>query len=91
MEHRPAIGLDSYDWFFPSQDTMPKGGFALQLRLGASACTIKEIDLLVLGEVQEILPRLREAGTINLGGWYVFEVMDTTHSGTQEIGGQRYP
>lgn len=27
MELRPEIGLDSYDRFFPSQDTMPKGGF----------------------------------------------------------------
>jgi superfamily II DNA or RNA helicase len=27
MERRPEIGLDSYDRFFPSQDTMPKGGF----------------------------------------------------------------
>jgi superfamily II DNA or RNA helicase len=27
MEHRPEIGLDSYDRFFPNQDTMPKGGF----------------------------------------------------------------
>jgi superfamily II DNA or RNA helicase len=27
MEHRPEIGLDSYDRFFPSQDTMPVGGF----------------------------------------------------------------
>lgn len=27
MEFRPEIGLDSYDRFFPSQDTMPKGGF----------------------------------------------------------------
>jgi len=27
MEHRPEIGLDSYDRFFPSQDTLPKGGF----------------------------------------------------------------
>ena len=26
MEHRPEIGLDSYDRFFPSQDTLPKGG-----------------------------------------------------------------
>lgn len=26
MEHRPEIGLDSYDRFFPNQDTMPKGG-----------------------------------------------------------------
>ena len=27
IEHRPEIGLDSYDRFFPSQDTLPKGGF----------------------------------------------------------------
>lgn len=27
MEHRHQIGLDSYDRFFPNQDTLPKGGF----------------------------------------------------------------
>lgn len=27
MEKRPEIGFDSYDRFFPSQDTLPKGGF----------------------------------------------------------------
>jgi hypothetical protein len=27
MERRPDIGLDSYDRFFPNQDTMPHGGF----------------------------------------------------------------
>jgi len=27
MERRPQVGLDSYDRFFPSQDTLPKGGF----------------------------------------------------------------
>ncbi len=27
MENRPDIGLDSYDRFFPNQDTMPQGGF----------------------------------------------------------------
>jgi superfamily II DNA or RNA helicase len=27
MERRPQIGFDSYDRFFPNQDTMPKGGF----------------------------------------------------------------
>lgn len=27
IERRHQIGLDSYDRFFPSQDTMPKGGF----------------------------------------------------------------
>jgi superfamily II DNA or RNA helicase len=27
MEQRPEIGFDSYDRLFPSQDTLPKGGF----------------------------------------------------------------
>lgn len=27
MERRPEIGFDSYDRFFPNQDTMPRGGF----------------------------------------------------------------
>lgn len=27
MEYRPEIGFDSYDRFFPNQDTLPKGGF----------------------------------------------------------------
>ncbi|MEO2026923.1 MAG: DEAD/DEAH box helicase family protein [Fuerstiella sp.] len=27
MERQPEIGLDSYDRFFPSQDTLPRGGF----------------------------------------------------------------
>ncbi len=27
MERRPDIGLDSYDRFFPNQDTIPQGGF----------------------------------------------------------------
>lgn len=38
MEWRPDIGLDSYDRLFPSQDTMPLGGFgnliALPLQKG---------------------------------------------------------
>jgi superfamily II DNA or RNA helicase/very-short-patch-repair endonuclease len=27
MEHRPEIGLSSYDRLFPNQDTLPQGGF----------------------------------------------------------------
>ncbi len=42
MERRPDIGLDSYDRFFPNQDTLPKGGFgnliALPLQKKARAC-----------------------------------------------------
>lgn len=39
MEGRPDMGLDSYDRLFPSQDTLPQGGFgnliALPLQKGA--------------------------------------------------------
>jgi superfamily II DNA or RNA helicase/very-short-patch-repair endonuclease len=42
MEQRPEIGLDSYDRFFPNQDTLPKGGFgnliALPLQKRPRAC-----------------------------------------------------
>ena len=27
MDRRPELGLESYDRFFPSQDTLPSGGF----------------------------------------------------------------
>jgi superfamily II DNA or RNA helicase len=33
MEKLPQLGLDSYDRFFPSQDTMPKGGFGSLIAL----------------------------------------------------------
>jgi hypothetical protein len=42
MERRPDIGLDSYDRFFPNQDTLPQGGFgnliALPLQKGPREC-----------------------------------------------------
>jgi hypothetical protein len=48
MERRHQLGLDSYDRFFPNQDTMPKGGFgnliALPLQFAprkrATACSL---------------------------------------------------
>jgi len=33
MERRPEIGLNSYDRFFPSQDTLPRGGFGSLIAL----------------------------------------------------------
>jgi superfamily II DNA or RNA helicase len=33
MDRHPQLGLDSYDRFFPSQDTMPKGGFGSLIAL----------------------------------------------------------
>jgi hypothetical protein len=33
MEHRPELGLKSYDRLFPNQDTLPKGGFGNRIAL----------------------------------------------------------
>jgi superfamily II DNA or RNA helicase len=33
MDRRPDIGLDSYDRFFPNQDTLPQGGFGSLIAL----------------------------------------------------------
>ncbi len=42
MERRPDVGLDSYDRFFPNQDTLPQGGFgnliALPLQKQSREC-----------------------------------------------------
>ena len=39
MERRPDIGLDSYDRFFPNQDTLPQGGFGNSDRPAAAEAT----------------------------------------------------
>jgi hypothetical protein len=67
-----------------------KGGFALQLRLGDRARTTKDIDLLATREVQEIYPHLRDAGALDHGDWFSFEVMDSNPSDIDDIGGLRY-
>ena len=33
LDRRPEIGLDSFDLFFPNQDTLPKGGFGSLIAL----------------------------------------------------------
>jgi superfamily II DNA or RNA helicase/very-short-patch-repair endonuclease len=38
MERRPDIGFDSYDRFFPSQDTLPHGGFGNLIALPLQKC-----------------------------------------------------
>ena len=37
MEFRPELGFDSYDRFFPSQDTLPRGGFGNLIALPIQA------------------------------------------------------
>jgi superfamily II DNA or RNA helicase len=50
MERRPEIGLDSYDRLFPSQDTLPKGGFGNLIALPLQRKPRKEGNSLFLDE-----------------------------------------
>ncbi len=72
------------------EEWVVKGGLALQLRLGERARTTKDIDLLLLVQLQEIFPRLREAGVRDLADWFVFEVSSVTRPTADEFGGNRY-
>ncbi len=67
-----------------------KGGLALQLRLGERARTTKDIDLLMLVQADEIYPRLRAAGQLDLEDWFSFEVANAAQSTTDDFGGTRY-
>jgi hypothetical protein len=82
-----------------------KGGFALELRL-ARARTTKDVDLRIVGPTADLLPKLQEAGRVDLGDWLAFNVVpDPVHpviegegavySGQRfrveaELGGSRY-
>ena len=50
MQRRPEIGLDSYDRFFPSQDTLPKGGFGNLIALPLQKKPREEGNSLFLDE-----------------------------------------
>lgn len=51
MEQRPDIGFDSYDRFFPSQDTMPRGGFGNLIALPLQKKPREKGDTLFLNEL----------------------------------------
>ncbi|HEY42931.1 MAG TPA: nucleotidyl transferase AbiEii/AbiGii toxin family protein [Anaerolineae bacterium] len=51
-----------------------KGGFALQLRIGDKSRTTKDIDLLLRIRPEESHAFLRNAGSLELGDWFQFEV-----------------
>ena len=50
MERRHELGLDSYDRLFPSQDTMPKGGFGNLIALPLQAGPRRQGNSLFLDE-----------------------------------------
>ena len=68
-----------------------KGGFALQLRLGEKVRTTKDIDMLALMPTQDVYPLLRQAGLIDLGDWFLYEVAHSEENNTDDFGGLRFP
>ena len=44
MDHRPDLGFRSYDRFFPSQDTLPHGGFGNLIALPLQGQPRKSVD-----------------------------------------------
>ncbi len=56
MERRHQIGLDSYDRFFPSQDTMPKGGFGNLIALPLQRVPAEKGNSVFVNEAFEPYP-----------------------------------
>ena len=50
MDHRPDIGLKSYDRLFPNQDTLPKGGFGNLIALPLQGASRKAGHTVFLGD-----------------------------------------
>lgn len=56
MERRHQIGLDSYDRFFPSQDTMPKGGVGNLIALPLQRVPAEKDNSVFVNETFEPYP-----------------------------------
>ncbi len=56
MEQRPDVGLDSYDRFFPNQDTLPKGGFGNLIALPLQNGSRKQGNSLFVDETFHAYP-----------------------------------
>lgn len=67
-----------------------KGGFAIQLRLMDKARTTKDIDLLALAELPDVLVLLRKAGGFDLKDWFRFEVEPGEDQTLEPFGGSRF-
>jgi len=66
-----------------------KGGLALELRFHR-ARTTKDIDLRATGQASEILPRLQEAGRLDLGDFLTYEVSADPEHPTIQAEGMEY-
>ena len=67
-----------------------KGGFVMQLRIGDRARTTKDIDLLATGPRQDIHSSLQNAGALDIGDWFEFEVGEGSGIPPVGFGGMRF-
>ena len=63
MESRPEIGLSSYDRLFPSQDTLPQGGFGNLIALPLQRRARERANTVFLGE--DFLPYADQFGYLS--------------------------
>jgi superfamily II DNA or RNA helicase len=63
MESRPEIGLSSYDRLFPSQDTLPKGGFGNLIALPLQRRAREQANTVFLDE--DLLPHEDQFGYLS--------------------------
>jgi len=85
MERRHQIGLDSYDRFFPSQDTLPKGGFGNLIALPLQFVPRKKDNTVFIDEGFEAYPdQWRFLSTIKRIQWDDLEsiVREASRNGT---------
>jgi hypothetical protein len=75
MEHRPQLGLDSYDRLFPNQDTMPQGGFGNLIALPLQKAARERANSVFLTDDFEpwsdqwsFLANLRRLGRLQIEG-----------------------
>ena len=73
MEQRPDLGFSSYDRFFPSQDTLPRGGFGNLIALplqhtprAAGNSIFLDEDLTPYGDQWAMLANVRKLDTVGL-------------------------
>lgn len=90
MEQRHQVGLDSYDRFFPSQDTLPKGGFGNLIALPLQGESLKRSNTCFLDSDFRPYPnQWRFLSSIQKIGWERAEAIVSQAERSREIIGVR--
>jgi superfamily II DNA or RNA helicase len=92
LDRRPEIGLDSYDRFFPNQDTLPRGGFGNLIALPLQKRPREEGNTVFLDE--NFIPHPDQwaflSATTRIEKKDIERILETQGK-TDELGGIRMP